>query len=155
MVIKIENKILSDLPESVEEFFDDHPSICRNNLVFTSIPHVDMWREEVLFIKQRQQATSDYRENKKVRWLGSHAAMTCHIAVMRHSVTGVVSIGHFDNFCCWQFGQESSAHKDGINIMLEEIGKKYICIMLRRSVNVMIKLHIFLDAEEEELMQTK
>ena len=41
---------------------------------------------------------------------------------MRHVVTGVVSVGHFDNFCCWQFGDDSSAHKDGINIMLEEIG---------------------------------
>ena len=50
--------------------------------------------------------------------------MTCHIVVMRHIVTGVVSVGHFDNFCCWQFGEESSAHKDGINIMLEEIGIK-------------------------------
>ena len=55
-------------------------------------------------------------------YLGSHAALTCHIVVMRHIVTGVVSVGHFDNFCCWQFGEESSAHKDGINIMLEEIG---------------------------------
>ena len=42
---------------------------------------------------------------------------------MRHTETGVVSIGHFDNFCCWQFGEESSAHKDGIQIMLEEIGR--------------------------------
>ena len=54
---------------------------------------------------------------------GSHAALTCHICLMRHTETGVVSIGHFDNFCCWQFGEESSAHKDGIQIMLEEIGK--------------------------------
>ena len=54
--------------------------------------------------------------------LGSHAALTCHIVVMRHIITGVVSVGHFDNFCCWQFGDDSSAHRDGINIMLEEIG---------------------------------
>ena len=54
---------------------------------------------------------------------GSHAALTCHICLMRHTETGVVSIGHFDNFCCWQFGEESSAHKDGIQIMLEEIGE--------------------------------
>ena len=54
---------------------------------------------------------------------GSHAALTCHICLMRHTETGVVSIGHFDNFCCWQFGEESSAHKDGIQIMLEEIGR--------------------------------
>ena len=45
---------------------------------------------------------------------------------MRHIVTGVASVGHFDNFCCWQFGDDSSAHKDGINIMLEEIGKHLI-----------------------------
>ena len=55
-------------------------------------------------------------------FLGSHAALTCHIVVMRHIITGVVSVGHFDNFCCWQFGDDSSAHRDGINIMLEEIG---------------------------------
>lgn len=40
---------------------------------------------------------------------------------MKHIITGVVSVGHFDNFCCWQYGQDSSAHKDGINIMLDEI----------------------------------
>ena len=50
--------------------------------------------------------------------LGSHAAMTCHIAVMRHRISGVVSIGHFDNFCCWQFGENSSAHRDGLDIMV-------------------------------------
>ena len=66
----------------------------------------------------------------KVRWLGSHAAMTCHIAVMRHVTTGVASIGHFDNFCCWQFGEESSAHRDGIAIMLDEIRKGTWLIML-------------------------
>jgi hypothetical protein len=47
--------------------------------------------------------------------------MTCHIAVFRHRITGVVSLGHFDNFCCWQFGEESSAHKDGIEIMVQEM----------------------------------
>ena len=55
--------------------------------------------------------------------LGSHAAMTCHIAVMRHRISGVVSIGHFDNFCCWQFGENSSAHRDGLDIMVKEISK--------------------------------
>ena len=54
--------------------------------------------------------------------IGSHAALTCHIVVMRHLITGVVSVGYFDNFCCWQFGDDSSAHRDGINSMLEEIG---------------------------------
>ena len=49
---------------------------------------------------------------------------------MRHRVTGVVSVGHFDNFCCWQFGDESSAHKDGIDIMLEELGKLFIIILI-------------------------
>ena len=33
----------------------------------------------------------------------------------------MVSLGHFDNFCCWQLGEESSAHKDGLDIMVEEI----------------------------------
>ena len=53
--------------------------------------------------------------------LGSHAAMTCHIVVMRHTESNVASIGHFDNFSCWQFGDESSAHKEGLRVMMEEI----------------------------------
>ena len=30
-------------------------------------------------------------------------------------------LGHFDNFSCWQFGEETSAHKEGIKTMIEEI----------------------------------
>ena len=48
---------------------------------------------------------------------------------MRHIITGVVSVGHFDNFCCWQYGQDSSAHKDGIQVMLEEIGMKQLRVL--------------------------
>lgn len=47
--------------------------------------------------------------------------MTCHIVVMRNVDSGVVSLGHFDNFCCWQFGENSSAHRDGLDIMVKEI----------------------------------
>ena len=47
--------------------------------------------------------------------------MTCHIVVMRHTESYVASIGHFDNFSCWQFGDESSAHKEGLRVMMEEI----------------------------------
>ena len=47
--------------------------------------------------------------------------MTCHIVLMRHTETNVASIGHFDNFSCWQFGDESSAHKEGLKVMMEEI----------------------------------
>ena len=30
-------------------------------------------------------------------------------------------LGHFDNFSCWQFGEESSAHKEVLKVMMEEI----------------------------------
>ena len=53
--------------------------------------------------------------------IGSHAAMTCHIVVMRHTESNVASLGHFDNFSCWQFGEESSAHKEGLKVMMDEI----------------------------------
>lgn len=121
MVIVIDNEPMDYVPDSLEEFFESYPSIGEANEALTTTSHTNMWRDQVLFIKQRQQATSDYRENPKVRWIGSHAAMTCHIAVMRHRISGVVSIGHFDNFCCWQFGENSSAHRDGLDIMVREI----------------------------------
>ena len=114
MVLQVRGRLIEDLPGTLDDFFDNNPEIGIANLILTDVPHTSMWRDEVLFLKQRQQATSDYRENEKVRWMGSHAALTCHICVMRHVETGVASIGHFDNFCCWQLGEESSAHKDGI-----------------------------------------
>ena len=33
----------------------------------------------------------------------------------------MIILGHFDNFSCWQFGDESSAHKEGIRTMIDEI----------------------------------
>jgi len=109
------------MPADLEGFFNENPEICENNLHFTNTPHTPLKREGVLFITQRRQATSDIRENPKVQILGSHAAMTCHIVVMRHTESNVASIGHFDNFSCWQFGDESSAHKEGLKTMMDEI----------------------------------
>ena len=40
---------------------------------------------------------------------------------MRHTESNVASVGHFDNFSCWQFGEEGSAHKQGLRVMMEEI----------------------------------
>lgn len=56
----------------------------------------------------------------QVTIIGSHAAKTCHIVVMRHTESGVASLGHFDNFSCWQFG-ECSPHKEGLQTMIDEI----------------------------------
>ena len=66
---------IEHVPDTLEEFFQAFPSIGQANQALTAIPHVNMWRDQVLFIKQRQQATSDYRENPNVRWLGSHAVL--------------------------------------------------------------------------------
>ena len=40
---------------------------------------------------------------------------------MRHTESNVASVGHFDNFSCWQFGEEGSAHKQGLRVMMGEI----------------------------------
>ena len=52
---------------------------------------------------------------------GSHAAMTCQIVLMRHTEINVASIGHFDYFACWQFGEVGDARKEGLKIMMEQI----------------------------------
>jgi len=120
-ITHMEERILERLPDNLTDFFDANPEICESNLDFTNTPHTPLKRDGVLFITQRRQATSDLRENPKVQILGSHAAMTCHIVVMRHTESNVASIGHFDNFSCWQFGAESNAHKEGLKVMMEEI----------------------------------
>ena len=74
MVLQIYGGVLEWVPSiedgSLDEFFDENPKIGQENIRLTSTPHTKMWREEVLFIRQRMQATSDYRENRKVRWIG-------------------------------------------------------------------------------------
>jgi len=120
-ITQMEERVLNTVPDNLEQFFNENPEICENNLDFTNTPHTPLKRDGVLFITQRRQATSDIRENPKVQILGSHAAMTCHIVMMRHTESEVASIGHFDNFSCWQFGAESDAHKEGLKTMMEEI----------------------------------
>ena len=74
MVLQIRGRIIKWVPSiedgSLDEFFDKNPEICQANVELTQIRHTKMWREKVLFIRQRMQATSDYRENNKVRWIG-------------------------------------------------------------------------------------
>ena len=74
MVLQVNGQLLEWIPSiedgSLDEFFDENPEIGDSNVQLTNVPHTKMWREEVLFIRQRMQATSDYRENKKVRWIG-------------------------------------------------------------------------------------
>ena len=71
MVIVIDEEELENVPENLEDLFDKFPTIGEANLELTDREHVSMWRDQVLFIRQRQQATSDFRENPKVRWIGS------------------------------------------------------------------------------------
>ena len=73
MVIQVRGRTVEEFPSSLDEFFDAHTEIGVANMLLTAMEHVSMWREEVLFLRQRQQATSDYRENRKVRWMGE-----CH-----------------------------------------------------------------------------
>lgn len=117
---KMEEEIVDCIPETLEEFFDKYPELVETNLDFTNTPHTPLKRDGVLFLTQRRQATSDIRENPKVQIIGSHAAKTCHIVVMKHTESGVASLGHFDNFSCWQFG-ECSPHKEGLQTMIDEI----------------------------------
>jgi len=120
-ITHMKERVIEQFPADLDEFFQTNPEICDNNTHFTATPHTPLKRDGVLFITQRRQATSDIRENPKVKILGSHAAMTCHIVIMRHTESNVASIGHFDNFSCWQFGEEASAHKEGLKVMMEEI----------------------------------
>ena len=81
MVLQIQEVVLDSIPEAgaadevdgrdaLDEFFDSNPVLCENNLRLNSIPHRKMGRDQVLFIRQRMQATSDIRENPKVRYIG-------------------------------------------------------------------------------------
>ena len=80
MVLQIQDVVLDSIPDAVDEgvdgrdvldaFFDANPVLCQNNVRLNSLPHRKMGRDQVLFIRQRMQATSDIRENPKVRYIG-------------------------------------------------------------------------------------
>ena len=40
---------------------------------------------------------NNFRENPAVQVIGSHAAMTCHIVIMRHTESHVCSLGNYFN----------------------------------------------------------
>ncbi len=63
MVLQVRGRRLPSCPETLDDFFSENPEVGVANLLLTEMEHTQMWREQVLFIKQRQQATSDYREN--------------------------------------------------------------------------------------------
>ena len=68
--MQVRGRVMEEFPSSLDEFFDLNTEIGVANMLVTAMEHVSMWREEVLFLRQRQQATSDYRENQRVRWMG-------------------------------------------------------------------------------------
>lgn len=78
MVLQVDGELVGWVPSvrdetGLEVFFQEHPAVCRANLQLASMPHTRMWRERVLFLRQRMQATSDFRENHRVRWIGIQA----------------------------------------------------------------------------------
>ena len=91
MVIQVRGRVLNSIPETLDEFFDLNPEIGVANMLLTEMEHTSMWRDEVLFIHQRQQATSDYRENTRVRWIGEINGQRPFVMAKRAKM-------HFDRF---------------------------------------------------------
>ena len=55
---EITDLILIPTQKVLDDFFDANPDLCENNIHLNSIPHRKMGRDQVLFIRQRMQATS-------------------------------------------------------------------------------------------------
>ena len=96
---------MEEFPSSLDEFFDLNTEIGVANMLVTAMEHVSMWREEVLFLRQRQQATSDYRENQRVRWMGESLLTctffiiaTCYIVTSLQCCVGLV----ISTFMTWR-----------------------------------------------------
>ena len=74
-------------------------------------------------------------------------------------LTKVVSLGHFDNFCCWQFGEDSSAHRDGIDVRIHQIASPIsstkffltnICFVTSKKGNKFTNLRIYSASKRPE-----
>jgi len=95
MPLIINDKIEDSTFRSFADFAVKHPQFKESAENFCKKPVRRVERSGVLYVTQREYATVT-QGDENITVLGSEDATTCHIVVLRHTGSGVTSLGHFD-----------------------------------------------------------
>ncbi|KAM9817755.1 protein N-terminal asparagine amidohydrolase isoform X1 [Syngnathus typhle] len=94
MPLFIQN-IREDRITSTAELFDKYPHLQENAKAFRSQPLTDVDPKCLLYVQQREFATTTPADNN-VSVIGSEDATTCHLVVLRHTGSGATCLAHCD-----------------------------------------------------------
>ncbi|CAH1795030.1 unnamed protein product [Owenia fusiformis] len=95
MPLYVQGKKLTQIQDSVTDFFEEFPHFKENGKELCSQTKKVIQPQGLLYVDQREYAAVTPNDTC-IKTLGSDDATTCHIVVMRHSVTKVTCLGHLD-----------------------------------------------------------
>lgn len=95
MPLLIEGKTEQSCFRSFTDFAEKHPHFKDIADEFCKKPVQTVERRGLLYITQGEYATVT-KEDENVTVMGTEDATTCHMVVLRHTGSGVTSLGHFD-----------------------------------------------------------
>ncbi|KAG1659612.1 Protein N-terminal asparagine amidohydrolase [Nymphon striatum] len=95
MPLIINGGVLEDIPSNTRTLFEAYPHFKEIAAALVAQPLKVIGPVSQLYVGQREYAIS-HPQDKHISIIGSDDATTCHIAVIRHSGSGVVCLGHFD-----------------------------------------------------------
>lgn len=95
MVLIFDQKLQKDLPKSINTFYNSFPVYRESANIFLSNKNAEIGPKGLLYVGQREFAVTS-PQDVNVNIIGSDDATTCIIAIIRHSVTAVTALSHFD-----------------------------------------------------------
>lgn len=95
MPLTLNGVVLEDLPLNIHSLFQTYPHFKESAAALCAQPTKVVGPVGLLYVQQREYAVT-VPHDKNVTILGSDDATTCHIAVLKHSGSGVVCLSHLD-----------------------------------------------------------
>lgn len=95
MPLLLNGLAIDEPPPDIRTLFHTYPQYKETASALCALPPKVVGPVGLLYVNQREFAVT-IPHDKNVSILGSDDATTCHVAVLRHSGSGAVSIAHFD-----------------------------------------------------------
>ncbi|CAM1318695.1 NTAN1 (predicted) [Pycnogonum litorale] len=95
MPLAVSGVVLDDIPTDTRTLYESYPQFKEAAAALVGQQLKVIGPVGLLYVAQREYAVS-VAQDKHVSIIGSDDATTCQIVILRHSGSGVVSVGHFD-----------------------------------------------------------
>lgn len=97
MVLCISGIPIDEIPQDSRTLYQHYPHLKEGARQFCSLPAKCVGPVGLLYVNQRELAVT-VPHDKFVTLIGTDDCTTCHIAVLRHSVSGAVALTHLDGY---------------------------------------------------------